>query len=849
MICHPVRRGWWSVVFLVVPVIAVAQTPNTNNDAIAKDTAPKESAPKDAPPKDAPAKDAATPAAADHAADLKPGESRHGEVFNEGPRQAAYLIEGVGKARFPVTTKNPQAQKFVEQGIAQLHGFWYFEAERSFREAAFLDPDCAIAYWGMAQANRDNQKRAKGFMAEAVKRKDKVTRREQLYIESFDAYCQADPNKKKERAEAYTRGLEKILYEFPDDVEARAWLALQLWSNRDAGIPISSHLAIDALIEQVFQTEPMHPAHHYRIHLWDYERPENALKSAALCGPAAPAIAHMWHMPGHIYSRLKRYEDACWQQEASARVDHAHMMRDRVLPDQIHNFAHNNEWLIRDLNFVGRVGDAIALSKNMIELPRHPKYNTLAKGGSSKFGRMRLFETLVNYELWDELVALCDTPYLEPTDEPAEQVKRLRRLGAAEFRRGGLKRGLEVLGELKQRLDSEGQARDKAVLDAEKKASEMPLDQAVIDKAASDAEAKAKTENKEPAQIEMAKNEAIDKARGELEQKKKEQIEKSKNDAKKPFDDRIKDIEKAIDELQGYDVLARQDFKAALELFKKAGGLEETFLHSVQFDAGERDEALKAAQKLVDGHKNEVLPLASLVELQSRAGKTDEAKATFEQLRAISNVIEFGSPVFRRLAPIAKQLGLPEDWRVHTPPPADVGNRVALDSLGPFRWQPSQAPSWTLADAQGKPHELKEFQGKPLILMFYLGSGCLHCAEQLQKFGAVAQEFRSAGFELAAISTDNLVGLETSLKNYKEGPMPILLLSNDQLDVFKAYRCYDDFEQQTLHGTFLIDGAGRVRWQDISFEPFQDPRFVLQEAKRLLSQTGELPQVPGNVTR
>ena len=93
----------------------------------------------------------------------------------------------------------------------------------------------------------------------------------------------------------------------------------------------------------------MKPAQHYRIHLWDYERAENAVDSASKCGQTSPGIAHMWHMPGHIFSRLKRYDDACFQQEASARVDYAHMMRDRVLPDQIHNFAHNNEWFIRNM--------------------------------------------------------------------------------------------------------------------------------------------------------------------------------------------------------------------------------------------------------------------------------------------------------------------------------------------------------------------------------------------------------------------------------------------------------------------------------------------------------------------
>ena len=73
------------------------------------------------------------------------------------------------------------------------------------------------------------------------------------------------------------------------------------------------------------------------------------------------------------------------------------MMRDRVLPDQIHNFAHNNEWLIRDMIFVGRMRDAIDLAKNMCELPRHPKYNTLTKG-SANFGRLRLYEALARFE-------------------------------------------------------------------------------------------------------------------------------------------------------------------------------------------------------------------------------------------------------------------------------------------------------------------------------------------------------------------------------------------------------------------------------------------------------------------
>jgi len=74
-----------------------------------------------------------------------PGHSYHGEVFDDGPRQQAYLMPGMPKIKFPVTTKSPDAQRFIEQGIGQLHGFWYYEAERSFGQAPMLDPDCAMA--------------------------------------------------------------------------------------------------------------------------------------------------------------------------------------------------------------------------------------------------------------------------------------------------------------------------------------------------------------------------------------------------------------------------------------------------------------------------------------------------------------------------------------------------------------------------------------------------------------------------------------------------------------------------------------------------------------------------------
>ena len=797
------------------------------------------------------------------------GHSYHGEVFNEGPRQAAYLMGNIGNVTFPITTKNETVQKFFNQGVAQLHGFWYLEAERTFRQVAAIEPDCAMAYWGMAMANTSNKDRAKDFIKEAVDRKDKITEREKMYIDALHAWYKADEKKSTERAEKYTDALEKILYKYPEDLEAKAFLGLQMWMNRRYKLKIQSHLAVDALLQQVLAKNPLHPCHHYVIHLWDHERAENALTAARLCGKSAPGIAHMWHMPGHIYSDLQRYEDAVWQQEASARVDHAHMMRDQVLPDQISNFAHNNEWLIRNLIKLGRVGDAMSLARNMTELPRHPKYNHFDKRSSAKYGRDRLFDVLNTFEMWDELIELAETPYLEPTDKDSEQIKRLRNVGRAWFRKGETDKGREYLtlleGELKKKEDEQKEAGDKAaqkVIDeyvqkqlekqkAEKKTEDEKSASDGDDKIANAAKPQSDDETK-PAAEETAepteqkedceKDDATadkSEATPKPDKKTEKAAEKARKSAEKKFIGKLSAIKNAISEMKGHVALSEKDFDEALKLFKKAKSIPAEFKAEVQLAAGKKDDAIATAKKNVKDKKNEVVPLACLVETLWACDKKDEAKKAFEDLRKLSGSIDSDLAVFEQVDAIAKELGQ-DEWHVPYVVPEDFGWRPKLDTLGPFRWEAPKAKNWVLPDTEALPRSLKDYEGKPVIVIFYLGFGCLHCAEQLSAFAPKTDEFKEAGFELIAISTDAQEKLTESRKNYNdEGKFPFPLVADPSLTVFKNYRAYDDFEKQPLHGTFIIDGKGRVRWHDISYEPFMDPDFVLKEGLRLLNQTAE----------
>lgn len=764
--------------------------------------------------------------------DVLAGHSFHGEAFNEGPRQAAYLMPGLGNVDFPVSTTHELAQRFIHQGVAQLHGFWYYEAERSFRQAAQFDPQCAMSYWGMAMANVENRPRAREFIAQAVDLKDKATRREQLYIEAYERFCRDEDQKgkkieKKSRAQTYTHDLEELVEEFPEDVEARAFFALQLWQNERNDLPIVSHTAINAVLQDVFDANPNHPAHHYRIHLWDKPKAERALKSAALCGPSLPAIAHMWHMPGHIYSKLHRYQDAVWQQEASARVDHAHMMRDRVLPDQIHNFAHNNEWLIRNLLKVGRVDDALALAKNMLSLPRHPKYNTLKKG-STKLGRERLLLTLSTYRLWPELIQLAETDLIETTDDPLLQIERTRYLGLAHALSGHASQATTQLAALQTRVTSV--AADIQRLEQETKQDKQ------TESASTDLASKSDECDERP----PAPRKKLSPADSLKSQANRERRVKERADELKHLKEQRTALDKAIATIQAAQAAAQKDWEQALKLWDKSD-LSDKLLKAEWLVAGEQfDEAMKLVDKEIKDNPNEIPSHAVKTWLIYSKDGAEAAQDVFETTRQLACTADLDNPLLARLQPLASKLGQSEQWAASYQPATDIGARPSFDTLGPFRWHPYLAPDFAVKNTKDQEVRFKQFSGKPTLVIFYLGFGCLHCVEQLHAFSPRADEIRAAGIELLAISTESIPSLNTGLASYSK-PLEIPLHADPELTAFKAYRCFDDFEQQPLHGTFLIDAQGRVLWQDISYQPFMDVDFVLQESQRLLHLLVPLP--------
>jgi peroxiredoxin/tetratricopeptide (TPR) repeat protein len=767
--------------------------------------------------------------------DSLPGHSRYGEAFDRGPRHNAYRMGGTGKIRFPVSSKDPLVQKFIEQGIGQLHGFWFVEAERSFRQAAKIDPNCAVAYWGMSLANQTvDPARARQFAAAAARHKAGLSDRERLYLEALDNDA----------------GYQKIIARYPDDLEAKGFEVWRLWDKYEHGD--SSETVVktaDQLMRAILSKEPMHPIHHAMLHFGGaLDDSKRVLVSAAKCGESAPSIGHMWHMATHAYYPRKDYVRAAWQLEASIRTENAHAMHDWIPPS--HLYAHNNEWLIRTLLRLGRVHEAQQIAVSMIDMPRSASASpvspaTAALGDDSKqeqlseshvasanYGRDRLIQVLREFEYWNELGDLRRAGYLAPSGSPIERAAFHSSLGIVSYCRGDVRNGdreLEALRELRDEILASAPIPDAEALRSETTSESVAADGKLY---------------LQTSEI----NRSI------------EILEKHRRVLTAVYVSRPTLIV-ALSALvvfagAGVWLLRRRFIGAAvvalgavlagiwvyqrhvalLDLPYDGEDMDVAVVCRKLLEAGDPAEAVWVASNIAMERQGEVRPQANLVEMSYKAGKKDEARAEFEKLRELAGAGDLDSPPLARLEPIAREFGFPADWRLRQKIERSLAGLRPLESLGPLLWAPPAAPIWKLKDATGREHSLAEFRGKPVVMLFFLGAGCSHCQAQLAAFAKESARLAAAGWTVVAISSDGPEGVKKLLTSYKPDPFPFLMLADPGLTVFQAYRTYDDFEQIALHGTFLIDADGFVRWNDVGAEPFMDVPFAMAEFNRLISE-------------
>ena len=253
------------------------------------------------------------------------------------------LVTGLGDLHHPVSTHNPQAQQFFDQGLRFIYAFNHDEAARSFQHAAELDPTLAMAYWGVAEAvgpnyndpaDPDRYKRAHEAVQRAVDLASSASPSEQAYIQALAKRYPADPaSDLKKAADDYRDAMRQLVSEFPDDLDAatlfaEAGMNLHPWGLwHTDGTPEAGTEEIVSTLESVIKRDPNHlGAIHYYIHAVEASSsPERALAGANKLAALAPGAGHIVHMPAHVYIRTGDYDAAIKTNEKAAEVDRAYI--------------------------------------------------------------------------------------------------------------------------------------------------------------------------------------------------------------------------------------------------------------------------------------------------------------------------------------------------------------------------------------------------------------------------------------------------------------------------------------------------------------------------------------------
>src|ERR1035437_5321408 len=260
-----------------------------------------------------------------------------------GGAKPVTMMTGLGDLHHPVSTKNASAQMFFDQGLRLIYAFNHGEAARSFQKAAELDPNLAMAFWGIAEAvgpnyndpaSEDRFKQAHQAIQKAVDLSGNASDAERGYISAMAKRFPADPKSDlRKAAEDYRDAMRDVVKNNPDDLDAatlfaEAGMNLHPWGLwHSDGTPEEGTQEIVATLESVMKRDPNHlGAIHYYIHSVEASNnPQRALAGANKLAALAPGAGHIVHMPAHVYIRTGDYEAAVKTNEQAASVDRAYI--------------------------------------------------------------------------------------------------------------------------------------------------------------------------------------------------------------------------------------------------------------------------------------------------------------------------------------------------------------------------------------------------------------------------------------------------------------------------------------------------------------------------------------------
>jgi tetratricopeptide (TPR) repeat protein len=336
------------------------------------------------------------------------------------PGQIAPVLEGLGDHHHPVTTKSERAQAFFDQGLKLTYGFNHQEALRAFKEAARLDPECAMAYWGWALVLGPNLNlpmqaevvpQASKAIQLALQHKDGVSERDRDYIDALATRHAEDPPADRAPLDAaYAEAMRRLHEKYPEDLDAATLYAAALmnlspWDywGKD-GRPKEHTPEILRALEAVLERDPRHQgALHYYIHAVEAADARRGEAAADQLRGLAPGAGHLMHMPSHIYMQLGRYAEGYEVNTLAAKADEGYIAQCRaqgIYP--LGYYPHNVHFLAWAAIMQGRRAAAIEASRKVaskVPEDHHGDHWALYQ----TFLSMPLY-TMVRFGSWEEIL-------------------------------------------------------------------------------------------------------------------------------------------------------------------------------------------------------------------------------------------------------------------------------------------------------------------------------------------------------------------------------------------------------------------------------------------------------------
>lgn len=304
----------------------------------------------------------------------------------DSTQQIAPLFENLGDYSFPVSSANSRAQAFFDQGMRLTFAFNHAEGHRAFMEAARLDPENAMAYWGQAYALgpnindplplQDRREAAWEALQKANAHMDGGSPLEQALIHALNSRYSNDWEADIAELNArYLTAMKKVREAFPENADvqtlyAAAAMNTMPWDYWDLeGNPSPETPEAKKALEKAIALNPKHPgAHHYYIHMVELPKPDLGVPSAEALADLMPAAGHLVHMPSHIYIRVGRYKDAVEANHKAIAADEDYISQcysQGLYP--LGYYPHNIHFLWSAASLIGESNTAISAAKKTAE--------------------------------------------------------------------------------------------------------------------------------------------------------------------------------------------------------------------------------------------------------------------------------------------------------------------------------------------------------------------------------------------------------------------------------------------------------------------------------------------------